>query len=333
MWQHDRNWYRAVVVIAVLALSSSSVLASRASSSRPGSKETKAQASRSSGSAVSSRGRSSGTTTVRAGGRASWRQGIARGGYVHVPRYHGYPGWYGGYWGAYDPWYGWGWHPWYGWYGSAAWAVRSVPTFVVAARDAGEPGWIETDVRPGKARMYLDGEDVGFAKDYNGVWDVLEVSPGRHTIEFRRDGYRTLRIDVDVDGGGVYRIDRRMSRGEGEDPASVILPERTPDPTPAPSRARAGLAGESRGTAEAPPAATVRRGLLRLDVRPEDAAVYLDGEYLGTAGELRRLHGALPVAVGVHRIEVVRPGLTPETVEVEVREDGTAKVEVRLERP
>lgn len=331
----ERRGLRALTVAIVLVLSCSTVLASRASSSRSGGGDGEAKASRSSGSAASSRGRasSSGGATVRAGGRASWRQGYRHGG-IHVPHH---PRWgYGGYWDTwgpygyawYDPWYWQPWGGWYGWYGGAAWAIRGVPVYAVAVREAGLPGRIETDVRPGKARVVLDGDFVGYAKDYNGLWDVLEVAPGRHTLTFERDGYRTLRIDLDVDPGVQHRIERRLSRGEGPDPTSVVLPE--PEETPARARDRRTPRPGPAGGSDAAPAA-LARGLLRLDVGPDDAAVYLDGQYLGTAGELARLRGALPVAQGVHRVDVVRPGHVAETVEVEVVEGETARVEIALE--
>jgi hypothetical protein len=52
---------------------------------------------------------------------------------------------------------------------------------------------------------------------------------------------------------------------------------------------------------------------------------------LGTAQELARLHGALPVALGRHVVEIVRPGFGSRRLEVDVTEAGTARVELRLE--
>ena len=76
----------------------------------------------------------------------------------------------------------------------------------------------------------------------------------------------------------------------------------------------------------------LKRGLLRLEVHPADAAVYLDGEFLARADELNRLHGAIPVAQGVHAVEVVRPGYVGQTVNVEVGGDEPAKFRVELDR-
>jgi len=254
-----------------------------------------------------------------AGGRASWRHGR--------PGYPGYPGYPGGYHPIGHPWPWLGLYGWYGWYGAygPGWAYSGPPPYawvVPYERRADAPAWIETDVRPGKARVLLDGTEVGLAKDYNGTWDRLAVSPGRHTVEFRRDGYRTLRIETELEPGRAIRIERRLSRGEGEDPSSVRLP---PPPAAPPAVAASGPAQAARG------GAGLTRGLIRFDVAPPDAAVYLDGEYLARADELIRMHGAIPVAVGTHQVDVVRPGFRDASTEVEVGENGPAKVVVRLE--
>ena len=65
---------------------------------------------------------------------------------------------------------------------------------------------------------------------------------------------------------------------------------------------------------------------------PPDAAVYLDGEFLAHADELRRLHGAIPVAHGQHTIEVVRPGFRNVKQTVVVEGSDPVRVELELER-
>jgi len=75
----------------------------------------------------------------------------------------------------------------------------------------------------------------------------------------------------------------------------------------------------------------LRTGMMRIRVEPSDAAVYLDGEFLGTADELSKLHGALSVAVGEHRVEAVRPGYRTQTAAVTVTETGTEILRLSLE--
>jgi len=49
--------------------------------------------------------------------------------------------------------------------------------------------------------------------------------------------------------------------------------------------------------------------LFTVDATPADALVYLDGRFLGVAGEL--IARALPVPFGPHTIQVVAPGFRP----------------------
>jgi hypothetical protein len=166
------------------------------------------------------------------------------------------------------------------------------------------PAIVETSVSPSKAEVVLDGEDVGFASDYNGRWDRLTVTPGRHTISFSANGYRTLVVEFEAHPGGAIVFRDELSRGEGE--------ERRP------------LA-----PAAAAPSAPAM-GRLRVRVEPADAAVYLDGAYLGVAGEIARMHGPLPVAVGSHHVEAMRPGYAPGSRTVDVAEAAAATVELTL---
>ena len=255
--------------------------------------------------------------------------GIARYGYGYG---YGYPHCWGdcGWWGA--GWYfgdGWGW-PYYG-----NWAYRPYYAFwpyslylpytqsYVAAVESPPPSGpvtIQTGITPSRAEVVLDGEMVGFAGDYNGRWDELSVAPGAHTIEFRKKGYRALVIAFDARPGASYAFSDELVPGEGEDrrelpktAAEAPSPSTTPSPYISPV---------------SPPAAM---GRLRVRAEPSDAAVYLDGEYLGVASELGRIHAALAVATGSHRLEVVRPGYISASRAIDVGATETAMVEIILE--
>jgi len=70
-------------------------------------------------------------------------------------------------------------------------------------------------------------------------------------------------------------------------------------------------------------------GRLRLEVRPEDAHVYVDGRFRGSAGQSVEL--VLPP--GRHRLEFVRPGYRPEEREVKIEAGRVATLALKLERP
>ena len=69
-------------------------------------------------------------------------------------------------------------------------------------------------------------------------------------------------------------------------------------------------------------------GTLRLDVRPSDASIYVDGAFRGTARDLDRLR----LTAGRHHIEMVRPGFRTEERDVEIRPGETRDLRADLER-
>jgi hypothetical protein len=81
---------------------------------------------------------------------------------------------------------------------------------------------------------------------------------------------------------------------------------------------------------EAEPAAPSRdTGRLRLEVRPEDASVYVDDEFRGNARETKYL----VLRSGRHSIELVRPGFEVARYEVDVARGETRDLFVELRRP
>jgi len=79
---------------------------------------------------------------------------------------------------------------------------------------------------------------------------------------------------------------------------------------------------------EPPPAL----GYLRSAVAPPEAQIFVDGAYLGHAGEFtgERL---LALAPGRHRVEVVHPGFAPHMAEIEIRVGETSELRVVLRPP
>jgi hypothetical protein len=230
-------------------------------------------------------------------------------GYPYYPYYPFYP--YYGY-----PYWGWGYGDWwYGWpYFGVSFGASYGPTYVEGsyAPAPSGPAIVETDVSPSKAEVLLDGTPMGNAKDFNGTWDELRIDPGHHTITFRKDGYRSLTVEFDASAGGHYVFDQQLAKGEGEDRIERPREEAAP---------------------AAPPAtAGVAKGFLKLRVLPDDAAIYLDGIYLGTGLELASLHGSLAVAQGEHVIEIARPGYKNEKRTVIVGGEAPALFDLTLEK-
>jgi hypothetical protein len=252
------------------------------------------------------------------------RAGTGTGGRVGHGGYWGgggYPSY--GYWGGYYPYWGY-WWPYgaYGWYGGGGyypWGAGAIYGYVEPDR-----GSIRVLVDPSDARVYVDGYYAGIVDDFDGLFQRLHVSPGRHEIEIKLSGYKTYRARVYVGSGATLKLDYELERGSGEvfDDLAGEGPE--------PRTSRAPYASEAPPTAPAPrPETRIEAGQLRLRVEPADASVYVDGTFQGTGREL----AVLPLPAGPHRVEVVRPGYRTEERDVEVSPDAVTDVGIDLQRP
>ncbi|MGH2687656.1 MAG: PEGA domain-containing protein, partial [Actinomycetota bacterium] len=180
-------------------------------------------------------------------------------------------------------------------------------------------------VEPSETRVYVDGYYAGVVDDFDGIFQRLHVSPGRHEIALKLEGYRSYRVKLYAPVGHTIKIRRDLVKGTGEDTEEMpgdraeAYDERRP----------AATEDEDDDPAEAPAGRSADQGTLRLSIRPEDASVYVDGEFRGTARQAR----TVALAPGRHRVEVVRPGYRTFDRDVEVRAGRTADVDVELERP
>ena len=149
--------------------------------------------------------------------------------------------------------------------------------------------------------------------------------PGAQKAE--ADDDRTGRYDVQ--GGSDDRID---VDGD-EDPVEIDLDDpdedaqRTKPPAP-PANTQSWRAPERTGGDVAP----ASQGRLRFEIEPDDAAVYVDDRYVGTAEELGALSRGLRVKPGKHTVTVVRPGYGSETIDVESKPGAAIDVVIELEK-
>ena len=196
-------------------------------------------------------------------------------------------------------------------------------------------GAIRLQIKPNKALVYVDGDYVGIVDDFDGMFQKLVLPTGRHEISIEVDGYRTHQITVYISEGQTVKYRADLEGGEG----SPTFDDLTG------GEAYAGPVQTSRRQAESPEqqgleypraeseetrAATVPSdaGRLRVDVRPEDATVYVDGHFVGTSQILRR--EPLPLPPGPHLIEVVRPGYKTYQATVTVKSSETRELTIDL---
>jgi hypothetical protein len=238
--------------------------------------------------------------------------------------------------------YGWGpsWGAWWGpgWYGPVGRNHELSPDLAV----------VDTDIAPEHALVFLDGELIGTADDFDGFPDYLYLEPGSYKLEFKLGGFAPLNIELKVRSGRYYQYDQKLARNpaEKESPwydrpakrprSRVFGPSQEAEP-----RERSGADPELRVETRKEPAevedlparpAAGTAGTLELKVSPANAAVYLDGELVGTGEELGRLARGLAVAAGPHKVEAFAPGRTPRLVDVDVKEGELQQVVIELEQ-
>ncbi len=314
---------------------------------------------------VSSSSSSRGSSTSSSGRAADTRPGNVSGGRItrdsrssghrsgHHHFHHRHP--YGFYYPFYSP-YHWGFYGHWGWWGwpsytpyDAYWWTTGYARVYPNDR-YGRKGALDLDVRPEKAEVYLDGQYIGRADDFDGFPTYLWLDQGTYDVVFYHPGRRTLARQYTVYAGLILDVGDRLEPGEAVRPED--LPARSTVNRDARLRrdrdreaeARRMEADEQgwrerydsrRGEAEEPGEPDTRQpaaaATLHLDVAPGDASVYLDGRFVGTGEELSRRASGLVIDAGEHRLEVVRPGHRPATRRFSAASGEDVELEVELE--
>jgi PEGA domain len=291
------------------------------------------------------------------------------GGYYHGG--HGYygHGYYGhGYYPYYYPYYGWGWpnfsfywgYPYYdgypygyGYYGPYDGNGDGYPDgggygYDGGYNGGGPMGALDLDVSPGNTHVFVNGQDLGEVDKYDGWPGYLWLPRGTYDIAFYLDGFKTIARQITIYPGNVIDIDDRMEQGPSTRPEDLISKSH--------ERRDARLQYEQQRSEQIDrqqayeddqqqdwhnrvrqdhhgqgnvPAGS--RGHLRLSVEPNDASVYLDGQFVGTGTDLSMLRGGLAVGPGAHHLAVVRPGHKAAEKDFTVQSGEEVQLDIALE--
>lgn len=143
---------------------------------------------------------------------------------------------------------------------------------------------IDVNIQPKDAEISLDGVVVGTADQFDGFPRFLVVNPGKHEVLARKAGFHSYRVTISVAPGQQVNLNKIMEPGR----------DKTTVPTPP----------EARSTH--PVSVQVAAPLkVYFQISNPDAAVYVDGVFVGTAREINQLHGPLMVDRGATRFTVV----------------------------
>jgi hypothetical protein len=280
-----------------------------------------------SGGGPSSGSGSSGSIAERRHPRAGTGSGSSGG---YYPGYPGSPGWGGGgyyppYWSSWWPYGSLGWYGgYYGGYYGYPWGWGGGGT--VYHQIERESGAVRVLVDPAEARVYVDGYYAGTVDDFDGLFQRLNVSSGRHELALKLEGYKTHRMRVYVAPDSTLKLHYELEKGTGE--SFEDLSKDAPESEARRDEEQDRRWSENEARAEKDEM-TAMGGRVELSIRPEDASVYVDGAFRGSAREASTLR----LAPGRHRIEIVRPGYRTLEKEVDVAPGETTDVKVELERP
>jgi hypothetical protein len=64
-------------------------------------------------------------------------------------------------------------------------------------------GAVSFEVTPGTASVFVDGNYMGTGADFGPSSQPLGLTPGRHHVEIRAEGYQTMIFDADVAVGQI----------------------------------------------------------------------------------------------------------------------------------
>jgi PEGA domain len=140
--------------------------------------------------------------------------------------------------------------------------------------------------------VWVDDQYVGYLSELKGAKKLL-LLPGDHNITVRQGGYLDFNQKVTVRAGEKQAINVKMEKD-----TRIALP---------------------RITAE-----------IKLDVKPNRAAVFVDGVYVGHIAEFEGMGRALLVAPGKHKIEISLPGYQNFDTEIDLVANQKSAIKTEL---
>ena len=96
--------------------------------------------------------------------------------------------------------------------------------------DASAAGYLQVEVQPSSAQVYVDGLLVGRADDLRRVGQGRAVDPGAHHVDLRADGYAPASADVRIDPREttVYRAELKSIASASASTPTAQGPPATP---------------------------------------------------------------------------------------------------------
>lgn len=143
------------------------------------------------------------------------------------------------------------------------------------------------------AGVWIDGKYAGYVKELKGDRKVM-LPPGAHEISIREAGYKELTKKITVDPDEPQTIAVQLLTD-----TKAIFP--------------------GNNAAE-----------LRLDIQPKNAAVYMDGGYMGHGSDFGGRFHSMLVAPGKHKLRITMDGYIPYEVDIEAVANEKSRMNIAL---
>jgi PEGA domain-containing protein len=140
--------------------------------------------------------------------------------------------------------------------------------------------------------VWIDGNYVGYLKELNGTKKIM-LLPGMHEVIVRQSGYVDFVQRVVVEPGEKRLISVSLHLA----PSATV------------------------------PAITAT---LKLKIKPERAAVFLDGKFVGHAADFGGAFRSMKISPGKHRVRVELPGYRTYDTEVNLLANQVSEVKTEL---
>lgn len=145
------------------------------------------------------------------------------------------------------------------------------------------------------AGLWLDGQYVGFVKDLEGRGKLV-LLPGEHELVFKLIGYDDLASTIDVEPGSRNRYRVAMLPV-----ADATYPEKS------------------------------KTAHLRISVKPEKAAIFVNDSYVGHIDRFDGRRG-MRLSAGTYRLTVALPGYEAFDTELTVRAGQSYEIKTDLRK-
>jgi len=128
--------------------------------------------------------------------------------------------------------------------------------------------------------VWVDGQYLGYLKELKGSKKIL-LLPGTHKLSVRQNGYQDFTRDVTLQPGEKQLVTVTMVKAEG-----YVMPAVTSE--------------------------------IKMSINPDRAAVFLDGQFVGHAGEFGGIGKSLIVAPGHRKTCITLPGYNTFNTEIDL---------------